>query len=536
VDVTPNRNDQFRPLNGPHEQAPLSDTLMFSYELNRNRQVLNVSIQDVITGLRTLGPGDNPLSSTWKGMGNLAYLFGTYAWHWWRPAWRILQHEDTPEDIRLLLHDALINAGDRLAFCRNWERVNGNAFSTIVCALRYAVEATGDPLHRELFDTYYQRFTTGGWGERVGLGPSGLVQEEFAYDHHYGSYPFATWGAVVADLQDPRFIRVHAGFRRFFSYTLNDEMSANPFSARTSHNPDPPMVMQTKGPFAWKGLPGPDFTETVNDGNEFFAARRKGYYVLSYHGRMTPKWQNAGFMGQLGWSGGTLCQFVVPGKGTVLAGTLNAPGYGKDMHPSQWRGFHIHSLVGTTADGQPLVTADSEHVNARLEGNTVIGSGEVRNSSVVATRSYTYSDDHVMTEIKLHMTDDDNFLNFWFKSPFRGFIAEAWEMIPFVGFRPGKARSRKVEDQTSVTALDAEGTDLGPLNAVPTKARTVVVDRGGFGVRLELETATPTMLGSNSTIMIQVVEPTAPGPHDPSKEAPNANRVALRYRIVPFGM
>ena len=60
--------------------------------------------------------------------------------------------------------------------------------------------------------------------------------------------------------------------------------------------------------------------------------------------------------------------------------------YSGGMHVSQWRTFHIHSIVGTTADGQPLVTANSEHFNARLTGDTVTSSGEVRQSSVRATR------------------------------------------------------------------------------------------------------------------------------------------------------
>lgn len=534
-DLEPNRNAQFLPLNGPHEHMPISDTIMFSYDLHRNRAALNVAIRNVADGLRTLGPGDNPLSSTWNGMGNLAYLFGTYSWHWWRPGWRLLQCPDTPAEVKEMLRDAFLNAGDRLAFCRNWERVNGNAFATVVCGLRYGLEGTQDPLHKELFETYYERFTTGGWGPRVGLGPSGLVHEEFAYDHHYGGYPFATWGAVVADLKDPRFIRVHEGFQRFFSYTLNEEVSANPFSARTAHRPDPPVVLQKEGPYAWKGLPGPDFTETVNGGNEFFAARRKGYYILSYHGRMTPKWQNEGFMGQIGWSGGTLCQFVVPGKGTVLAGTLNAPGYGKGMHPSEWRNFHIHSLVGLTADGNPLLSSDTEHLDARLEGNKVTGSGEIRCSSVACTRSYTYNPDHVLAEVSLLPSADDEVLGFWFKSPFRGFVAEAWEMIPFMPQRAGAGRSEKPEDRTSVRMLDAAGTDIGELGDQAVECSAVVVDRGGFGVRIELEKPMPVKRGAVNTVMIQAVAPTPPGPHDREKEQPNAASVSLRYKLVPFG-
>ncbi|MCX5659740.1 MAG: hypothetical protein NTW19_08475 [Planctomycetota bacterium] len=41
--------------------------------------------------------------------------------------------------------------------------------------------------------------------------------------------------------------------------------------------------------------------------------------------------------------------------------------------------------------------------------------------------------------------------------------------------------------------------------------------------------------GSGDTVMIQVVSPTAIGPRDPEKEKPNAELVALRYKLVPFG-
>ncbi|MCX5662506.1 MAG: hypothetical protein NTW19_22725 [Planctomycetota bacterium] len=533
LDIQPNRNKEFVPLNGPHEQAPLSDTIMFSYDLHHNRQSLNVAIKELELGLRTLGPGDHPVCVTWKGMGNLAYIFGTYNWHWWRSSWRILQEKDTPAEVKELVREMIINAADRLAFCRNWERVNGNAFSTVVCGLRYACEGTKDPLNEASFQDFYDRFTTGGFGARVGVGPSGPVQEEFAYDNHYGSYPVATWGCVVDDLKDPRFIKVHDRLRNFYSYTQNDEVAACPFSARTFHNPS--FGPEKEGPFAWKGLPGPDFTETVNGGNEFFAARRKGYYMLTYHGRMTPKWQNDSFMGQLGWSGGVICQVVVPGKGTVLASTLNGPGYGKDMHPTQWPIFHIHSLVGTTAEGKPLISSDCEQPDARLEGNVVTGSGEVRESSVHSTRSYTYNPDHIVAEVKLRITDDDGFQGFWFKSPWRGHVAQAWEMIPFLPNKKGTAAATaKPEELTSVKVLDAAGKEVGPLEQALVEGQVIVIDRGGFGVRIELEKPMKLKRGLNNTVMIQVIAESPLGPRE-EKVKPNAEDAALRYKIVPFG-
>jgi hypothetical protein len=50
---------------------------------------------------------------------------------------------------------------------------------------------------------------------------------------------------------------------------------------------------------------------------------RKGYYALTYHGRLSPKWESNAHPGQSGYGGGMLCQLQVPGKGLVLASTLN---------------------------------------------------------------------------------------------------------------------------------------------------------------------------------------------------------------------
>ena len=126
-------------------------------------------------------------------------------------------------------------------------------------ALCDIVEATQDELQKELSEVYWKRFTTGGWGERVGVGPSGPLQESFGYANHYASYIVATWTAVIADLKDQRFQQVHDGVRRWFSYTLADEgVTAGPWSARTHH--PVPLKLETEGPFAWKGLPGQDFT------------------------------------------------------------------------------------------------------------------------------------------------------------------------------------------------------------------------------------------------------------------------------------
>jgi len=528
LNLTPNRNAEFVPLNGNHEKAPLADGIMFSYELHKNKQALNLAIKDLASGLRIIGPGDHVMNTTWRGMSNLAYEFGTYRYHWWRPAWRILQSKDTPQEAREAIMEIVTNAADRLGFCQNWERVNGNAFTTVLCALKYAHAGTNDPFNKQLLDTFHDRFINGGFGPRVGLGPSGLIQEEFVYDNHYGSYTLATIGSVISDFDDARFTIIHQGLLNFYSYAHNPEVGACPFSGRTFHNPDRAVIKE--GPNAWKGYGGADLTESINNANEFFAARRPNYYILSYHGRITPKWQTEAFNGQMGWSGGVLCQFVVPGKGTVLASTLDAPGYGMNAHPSQWRGLRINAIVGVTADGKPLVSADSEHLDARLEGNTVTSSGEVRDSSVHATRSYTYNPDHVIVEAKLRTTDDDEFLGFWFKSPFRGHLAEAWEMIPFL---PAKPRGTKGDTKTSAKLLDASGKEVGDLTENVAEGKTVVIDRGGFGVRIELEKPMNVKRGEGNTVMIQLIAPSAIGPRD-AKTKPNIEDATIRYKLVPF--
>lgn len=528
LDLTPNRNAEFVPLNGVHEKAPLSDGVMFSYDLHKNRQALNLAIKDLASGLRIIGPGDHVMNSTWRGMSNLAYEFGTYRFHWWRPAWRILQAKETPEDARTAIRELITDAADRLAFCQNWERVNGNAFTTVLCALKYAHAGTGDALNKQLLDGFHDRFTKGGFGSRVGLGPSGAIQEEFVYDNHYGSYPIATIGPMTKDFEDPRFEKLLQGLLNFYSYVHNPEVAASAFSGRTFHNPDRPVIRE--GPNAWKGYPGPDFTESINNAGEFFAARRPNYYLVSYHGRITPKWQTDAFNGQMGWSGGVLCQFVVPGKGTVLASTLDAPGYGVNAHPSQWRSLRINAIVGVTADGKPLVSADGEHLNAKLTGNTVTSSGEVRDSAVHATRSYTYNPDHVVVEARLRMGEDDEFLGFWFKNPFRGHVAEAWEIIPFIAAKP---RGGQGNAKTSTRILDASGKEAGDLTDAIAEGQTVVIDRGGFGVRIELDKPMKLKRGEGNTVMIQLIAESPTGPRT-AKVQPNIEDAKIRYKLVPF--
>src|SRR5208283_117700 len=122
--------------------------------------------------------------------------------------------------------------------------------------------------------------------------------------------------------------------------------------------------------------------------------------VLTYHGRTVPRFVGNAFAGQIGYSGGVLCQLHVPGKGTVLASTLNGD-YGQGMAQHQWRNFHIHSVVGLTTDGRPFIGADSEHDNAKLDKNVLTSSGLIRESSVEVARSYTFEDDAIACTVKL---------------------------------------------------------------------------------------------------------------------------------------
>lgn len=508
----------FLPVNGPYYASPPCDLLLHSYLQKPERRLLFAAIEDLAKGLRSIGPNDLP-NVTLGYFANMAYEFGNYAWLNWRPAWLLLQRSEAPEEVKKLVHEAMLTCGDRLAFCRTWERVNGNAFAQIVAALAYSSRATGDPLQQELFRTYLQRFANGGWGPRVGIGPSGFCQEGFGYDHHYGSYILATWPAVLRDLKEPLMQQIYDRIRLGYSYTMNEESAANPWSSRTQYPPHRPI--EREGEFAWKGLPGPDFTTSVNGGNEWFAARRSRYYILTYHGRLTPKWAGNAFLGQIGYGGGALCQFHIPGSGTVLDSRL-AGDYGRGMHPSQWRQFHLHTLAGQMADGRPLVAADSEHRNARLQGQTVQSSGEVRDAPVQVFRQYEYQPDAVLCSVRLSATEFRPLLDLWIPHPQRSQIAEAYEIIPFLPLQAAKKGQKP--KPTQVTAEDAQGKALGPVPADRSLlARRVRIDRGGFGVIIELDRDRPVRLGPNHTLWIVLAEQ----PTEPEK-------IALTYRLIPF--
>jgi len=499
------------------------DRVMHSYALHKNPKALNFAIRDTFFGMRLIGPGDHVAIGP---KSNLAYEMGCYSFFYPRPAWRILQQTDAPKEVKDAIREFVIQVGDRLAFCRGMALVNGNALASLVAGMRYCLAGSQDAMLKKLFDTYFERFVSGGLGERVGQGPSGGIQESFGYDFHYGSYVLRGWRAVNADIKDPRLLAAYRRVLKMYSYVWSP-LGYSPQNSRTSNT-------RTAGGYSswdprpdlrWKGHGGGDLTESVMGANEWFAARRRGYYFLTYHGRLTPTWMGEGFHGQIGFGGGAICQLHIPGKdgGTVIGSKVNAS-YGKGMHLSQWRNFHIHGLVGTTTDGQPLVTANSEHPDARLEGNTVTSSGEVRQSSVRVTRSYTYGPKDITCTVQLEPSGADNTFSIWGGRPaLRGKVSEAYEMIPYADVPRARGTGRKGKGATRVVALGGEGEEIGPVTERPTEAAGVLIDRHGYGARIEFAAAKPVLLGQNDTVLIQLADSPTP-----------AGEIGFEYKIIPY--
>lgn len=493
-----------------------------------DQKELRTELETVFNAFRLLETSDGRGSSSWS---NWAYAMGYYGCHVFRPGWALMRRSDVPQGAKDLIKEGLIMAGDRLSFATHIEKVNGNAFAQINVALWYCHRATGDAMQKERFETFWQRWTTEGWGVGSGLSRSGDAQEHFAHDMHYGSYIMDNWkqtgntwvkpGGILADAtDDPRFQKVIDRYKELYTYLYCREMDkrpidANPWSARTSASAHVGTINWESPQNPWKGDPGPDLTADVNGGHEWFAARRKGYYFLSFHGRIAPDWMSHCFEGQLGFGGGTICQLTVPGKGPVLASTLNGP-YGKDMHPSLWPKFHLHSLVGERWDGAPVVSSISEHNDARLDGNTVTSSGEIRSGHIKVTRAYTFAPDGIDCLVQLGRSDYAQIMSLWTHGRPWSELKSAYEMIPYLPKSP--------DGKTDTTIKTAEGTALTAKGAT---SKSVRIDRGGFGVDIQLDKPMLVKLGENNTVLIQLAEA---GP----KPTP-ADKVGLKYRLVPFG-
>ena len=496
-----------------------ADRLMHSWMKHKDNRVLPAAYRDMLFGMRLIGHGDHVAIGPKR---NLAYEQGCYTFFWYRPAWRILQETNAPEEVKEALREFIIQTGDRLAFSRTISTGNGNAFGSLVAGLRYCVAATDDPLQDQLFEDCWERFTTGGYGDRFGIGPSGGLQESLGYDFHYGTYVMRGWNAIIQDLKDERFIQARNRMWNLYSYIWSPG-PANIWSGRTAI---PKTAGGTYNPlheeYGWKGYGGKDLTSSVNDADEWFAARRKNYYVVTYHGRITPTWQGEGFHGQIGLGGGGICQLHVPGHGQVITSRPNGD-YGSGMHVSQWQDFHVHSVVGTTTDGQPLVGANSEHFNAKLEGNTVTGSGNVRQSSVHLTRTYTYGEHDITCEVQMTPSHHDNVFSIWGGRPkLRGKVTEAWEMIPFADVQAHKGRPKPERGRTKAKALST-GMEAVPLGEELVEANGVLVDRGGYGMLVEFEEPRKVRRGNKDTLLINLAQGYTP-----------AANVAIRYRILPY--
>lgn len=495
---------------------------------NEQEKALRKELQEIFDGFRLLETSDGRGSASWS---NWAYAMGYYGCKVFRPGWVLMRSADVPKDVKDLIREGLLIAGDRLSFATHIEKVNGNAFAQINVALWYSHRATGDALQKERFETFWQRWTTEGWGQGSGLSRSGDAQEHFAHDMHYGSYLLDNWkatgntwvkpGGILGDAtDDPRFQKVVDRYHELYSFLLCREangtvIGANPWSGRTFMPASGPSGVGATPPHLWKGEPGPDLTTDVNGGHEWFAARRKGYYLLTFHGRLTPEWMNQCFEGQLGFGGGTVCQLTVPGKGPVLASTLHES-YGKDMHPSQWANFHIHSLVGERWDGAPVISAISEHDDAKLAGNTVTSSGEIRGAHIRVNRSYTFQPTAIDCAVQLAPSDYSQTLSLWTHGRPWSEMRLAYEMIPFMPKGP--------DGKTATTVKTAEGAALTANGATTTRVR---IDRGGFGVEIQFDKPQTVKLGQNNTVLIELVKL---GP----KPTP-ADKIGIKYKLVPFG-
>ncbi len=498
---------------GSHETpGPQSaDRILHDYPAHKDARALNAALTDMLEGMMLMGPADHVMHGR-----NLAYEMGTYSFFYHRPAWLLLRKYPAPGLAAEAIGEFALQVGDRLAFCRGIELVNGNSLASLIQGLRYCVEATQDPLLASLYETYWDRFRNRGFGDRFGVGPSGGVQESFGYDHHYGGYILRGWRAGMKDLNEPRFKEVYDGVLELYSYTWSPDGVFAPWSSRTKNKPPGAAY---EGVPAWKGYGTGDVTGSIRDANEWVFARRANYYTVAYFGRIDPTWLGEGFHGQIGFGGGTLCQVYVPDKGTVIGSSLNGD-YGRGMHLSQWPGFHIHSLVGTTTDGKPFVAANSQPVVRWEKPNTVIASGEVRESSVRYERSYTFGPDGIACKVALNRSGVESVFDIYGgANNLRGALRECHEMIPYVAAVQAKG---KPEVQV-VFLMPGNGEKATAATRQAQTTRTILLKRAGFGAVITLDQPRPVKLGENQTLLIELCTQDTP-----------AEKIAISYMIQPF--
>lgn len=85
---------------------------------------------------------------------------------------------------------------------------------------------------------------------------------------------------------------------------------------------------------------------------------------------------------------------------------------------------------------RPVVAALSEHPDARLDGNVITSSGEVRDGHVKVTRRYTCHPDSIDCEVALAESDYGRVLSIWMPGRRWSEMKSAWEMIPFLKLAP----------------------------------------------------------------------------------------------------
>ena len=515
---------EFIPL-GSHEKPPptSADRELFEYLHTKDRATLNRAVKDMLEGMGQLGFNDEVMRGR-----NLAYEMGCYSYFYPRPALRMLRAADLPAEVRRALEDFTLRVGDRLAFCRGLELTTGNAAASLVAQLRYCAEAAGDERLRGLFDTYFERFTSGGFGGRVGAGPSGALQEGFGYDQHYGTYVLRGWRAVIADFGDERFTQATRRVKDFYSFTFNQELPGGAWSSRTSAQVAGG-TYDAWGDVPWKGLPGPSLTENLAGAGEIFGVRRPAYYCQTYHGRIAPAYLAVVGAGQVGFSGGMIGQLHVPGRGPVMVSRLNGD-YGAGMHPTAWRTFMLHSVVGTTADGLPMVGADSEHV-ATLTDGVLTTAGDTRAGSVRVSREYRFDDDRIHCTVALAPRRSDVPFALWSRrGSGRGVVQEAYEMLPLLAFKPGSRPAKRGRPPDPASDLElrgfgGDGADAGVVTAAePRVVRGVLLDRGGYGVRVTFDRDREAVRGRDGTLLVRLADPGTP-----------AEEVRMEYDLAPFG-
>ena len=114
---------------------------------------------------------------------------------------------------------------------------------------------------------------------------------------------------------------------------------------------------------------------------------------------------------------------------------------------------------------------------ARLANGTVASSGEVRDTAVNVSRSFTLEPDGIACTVQLKETEYNELLQLWVKNAERGKLKEAYEMIPFLPKQKPVPKVKGVAD-TKIT-LHLDDKLVGELGK-EASWQTVRIDRGGF--------------------------------------------------------